>query len=191
MSKTKKHKKKFAAFANQLSPDECREQLVLAYIQMEKCLQVLRGEDVEPVAMKDNGESSDLELFYMCKKVREELDFLNGDDDIDENDVFQIAFTANSTQEMIGKLEDFLKDPKAFIEWLKKNRSGDSFKFTNGDEVWYVYEDVVQHGYIHYRMKGEDGETCYKTSLDHTICECDLFSSVDELFSNLRENIHE
>lgn len=191
MSKTKKLKKKFAAFANQLSPDECREQLVLAYIQMEKCLQVLRGEDVEPVAMKDNGESSDLELFYMCKKVREELDFLNGDDDIDENDVFQIAFTANSTQEMIGKLEDFLKDPKAFIEWLKKNRSGDSFKFTNGDEVWYVYEDVVQHGYIHYRMKGEDGETCYKTSLDHTISECDLFSSVDELFSNLRENIHE
>lgn len=73
MSKTKKLGKKFLAFVNQLSPDECRKQLVLAYIQMEKCMQVLRGEDVKPVAMKDNGESSDLELFYMCKKVAEEL----------------------------------------------------------------------------------------------------------------------
>lgn len=77
MSKLKKLRKKFAAFASQLTPDECREQLVLAYLQMEKCLQVLRGEDVEPVAMMDNGESSDLELFYRCKKVSEELDYLN------------------------------------------------------------------------------------------------------------------
>lgn len=77
MSKTKKLRKKFAAFASQLSPDECREQLVLAYLQMERCQQVLRGENVEPVAMKDNGESSDLELFYRCKKVCEELDYLN------------------------------------------------------------------------------------------------------------------
>lgn len=190
MSKTKKLRKKFTAFASQLSPDECREQLVLAYLQMEKCLQVLRGEDVEPVAMKDNGESSDLELFYMCKKVREELDYLN-DDDLDEDNVIQIAFTANSPQEMIGKLEDFAKDPKAFIEMLKKSRSDGGYKYSNGDEVWYVYEDLVQHGYIHYRMKGEDGETCYKTSLDHTVCECDVFSSLDELFSYLKDNINE
>lgn len=77
MSKTKKLKKKFNAIVSQLSPDQVREQLVLAYIQMERCQQVLRGFDVKPVAMMDNGESSDLELFYMCKKVREELDYLN------------------------------------------------------------------------------------------------------------------
>ena len=76
MSMTKKLKKKFTAFTSQLTPDECREQLVLAYLQMEKCMQVLRGADVEPISMMDNGESSDLELFYMCKKVREELDYL-------------------------------------------------------------------------------------------------------------------
>lgn len=73
MSKTKKLAKKFSAFVEQMTANECRKQLVLAYIQMEKCMQVLRGEDVKPVAMKDNGESSDLELFYMCKKVAEEL----------------------------------------------------------------------------------------------------------------------
>lgn len=86
MSKTKKLGKKFAAFVNQLSPDECREQLVLAYLQMEKCMQVLRGMEVKPVAMKDNGESSDLELFYMCKKVREELSTQE-----QENDTISIA----------------------------------------------------------------------------------------------------
>ena len=74
---------------------------------------------------------------------------------------------------------------------LKKSRSAGGYKYSNGDEVWYVYEDLVQHGYIHYRMKGEDGETCYKTSLDHTVCECDVFSSLDELFSYLKDNINE
>ena len=73
MSKTKKLAKKFSAFVEQMTANECRKQLVLAYIQMEKCMQVLRGEDVKPVAMKDNGESSELELFYMWKKVAEEL----------------------------------------------------------------------------------------------------------------------
>lgn len=77
MGKIGKLRKKFTAFVNQLSPDQVREQLILCYLQMERCQQVLRGEKVEPVEMKDNGESSDLELFYTCKKVREELDILN------------------------------------------------------------------------------------------------------------------
>lgn len=73
MSKNKRIKKKINAFISQLSPDEVREQLALAYLQMERCQQVLRGKAVAPVAMKDNGLSSDLELFYLCKKVAEEL----------------------------------------------------------------------------------------------------------------------
>lgn len=77
MGKIGKLRKKFTAFVNQLSPDQVREQLILCYLQMERCQQVLRGEDVEPVVQMDNGESSGLELFYMCKKVREELDYLN------------------------------------------------------------------------------------------------------------------
>lgn len=77
MGKIGKLRKKFTAFVNQLSPDQVREQLVLAYLQMEQSQRVLRGEDVEPLTMLDNGECSDLELFYRCKKAAEELAYLN------------------------------------------------------------------------------------------------------------------
>ena len=61
-------------FIASLSETEAREQLSLAYQQMELCMRVLNGEKgVDPVTMKDNGLSSDLELFYKCKKV---ADFL-------------------------------------------------------------------------------------------------------------------
>lgn len=73
--------KGFQSFVCSLSDGVARNELALAYMQMERCIQVLRGEDVEPVAMMDNGESSDLELFYMCKKVREELDYVKGGGD--------------------------------------------------------------------------------------------------------------
>lgn len=74
MGKSKRLRKRLQAFVDGLTPDEAREQLVLAYLQMEKCISVLRGYDVEPVGMLDNGECTDLELFYRCKKVRAELD---------------------------------------------------------------------------------------------------------------------
>ncbi len=77
MSKIKRLRKRFTAFVNQLTPDQCREQLVLAYLQMEKCKNVLKGYKVEPVEMMDNGDSSDLELFYRCKKAAAELGYLN------------------------------------------------------------------------------------------------------------------
>lgn len=61
-------------FIASLSEKEAREQLSLAYQQMELCMRVLNGEKgIDPVTMKDNGLSSDLELFYKCKKV---ADFL-------------------------------------------------------------------------------------------------------------------
>lgn len=74
MGKNKRIGKRLKAFVDRLSPEEAREQLVLAYLQMEKCIRVLRGHDVEPVEMLDNGRQTDLELFYRCKKVRAELD---------------------------------------------------------------------------------------------------------------------
>ena len=77
MGKIGKLRKKFTAFVDQLSPDQVREQLILAYLQMEQCQRVLRGEDVEPIEMLDNGDSSDLELFYRCKKAADELACLN------------------------------------------------------------------------------------------------------------------
>lgn len=57
-------------FVASLSEKEAREQLSLAYQQMELCIEMLNGKQgVKPVIMKDNGLSSDLELFYHCKKV--------------------------------------------------------------------------------------------------------------------------
>ena len=64
-------------FVDGLTPEEIKEQLKLAYLQMERCKQVLNGADVEPVEMKDNGLSSDLELFYSCKKCAAECAHLN------------------------------------------------------------------------------------------------------------------
>lgn len=57
-------------FVASLSEKEAREQLSLAYQMMELCLEVLNGNSkVKPVVMKDNGLSSDLELFYKCKQI--------------------------------------------------------------------------------------------------------------------------
>lgn len=64
----RKDRRKLQFFVNSLSEGEARRQLFLAYCQMERCLELLNGEDVEPVTMKDNGLSSDLELFYTIKK---------------------------------------------------------------------------------------------------------------------------
>lgn len=78
MSKRKKRIKELKNFVSQLSDMECREELICAYLQMENCQRVLRGEDVVPdQMMRDNGHQTDMELFYLCKKVRKELEYLD------------------------------------------------------------------------------------------------------------------
>lgn len=67
----------FSDFVSSLSEAEVRRELCLAYEQMERCIGVLSGEDTGPVDMLDNGESSDLELFYRCREARRELDKLS------------------------------------------------------------------------------------------------------------------
>ena len=53
-----------------LSEQEVRAQLFLCYCQMERCIRLLNGDKkVKPVEMADNGLSTDLELFYTCKRV--------------------------------------------------------------------------------------------------------------------------
>lgn len=59
-------------FVASLSEADAREELVRAYLHMERCQQVLEGKEVEPIEMKENGLDSDLELFYMCKKIYNE-----------------------------------------------------------------------------------------------------------------------
>ena len=72
-------KPKLREFVLGLSERELRNELIAAYLQFERCRRVLRGEDVEPVDMKDNGYSSDLELFYQCRKCADELAYLNNE----------------------------------------------------------------------------------------------------------------
>lgn len=194
MSKAKKLRKKFTAFASQLTPVECREQLVLAYLQMERCQQVLRGEDVEPVAMKDNGESSDLELFYHCKKVAEELAYLNKM--VHEG----MKFCARNLQNELDKIKirdyikpiDFHLEPfLRFKEELSKiSESLRMPKFGKGREVWYMFGDRVQHSTIEYTMYDVDGVT-YKTKLGHETAECETFGSLEELMENLKKTVNE
>lgn len=206
MSKIKRLKKRFAAFVNQLTPDQVREQLILAYLQMERCMQVLRGADVEPVSMMDNGESSDLELFYMCKKAAEELAYLNemahegkkvGTLELEvEIDTHEFEKELDSLCECLAPrvfdFETFLRFkgglPKISERFLKRDRSG--FLFEKGQEVWYMFGDRIQHSTIEYPMRDVDGVTIYKTKLGHSTAECETFGSLEELLENLKKTIN-
>lgn len=54
----------------ELSEQEVRKQLFLCFCQMERCISLLHGDKkVKPVEMADNGLSTDLELFYTCKRA--------------------------------------------------------------------------------------------------------------------------
>lgn len=196
MSKNKKLKKRFTAFVNQLSPDQVREQLVLAYLQMERCQQVLKGYDVEPVQMMDNGESSDLELFYRCKKAAEELAYLNKMVHegkkvgticfAAELPIMNLHFdTGNPNSVKWPFVETILAEYEN--EYAKKSSNG---RFAKGQEVWYMFGDRVQHSTIECPMRGEDGTTIYKTKLGHSTAECETFSSLEELLENLKNTVN-
>lgn len=68
---------KLKAFIGTLSDSEVRQELLLAYLMMERCKDVMEGKDIEPVTMKENGLDSDLELFFMCKKLKQDNDWLD------------------------------------------------------------------------------------------------------------------
>ena len=69
-----------------LTPEQAREQLLLALEQMARCRDALRGLDAEPVQMMDEFASIDLELFYRCRMMAAEMRYLEGDDDEDEDE---------------------------------------------------------------------------------------------------------
>jgi hypothetical protein len=125
MEKKKKElKERLAAFAESLSPEEAREQLVLAFLHMERCRQVLRGEDAVPVVMKHNGEDTALELFYQCRKVREELDWLDGGEDEDEDIVYHIDLNTEKLEQGLKRarklIREFAEDVSEVMESLEE-----------------------------------------------------------------------
>lgn len=122
MGKFGKLRKKFTSFVKQLTPDQVREQLILSYLQMERCQHLLRGDDVEPVTMLDNGECSDLELFYLCKKIREELDLLNHNDKKPKGESITIGVDVYYS-DAIKHLKDFKKSLDGFQSRLGNIKS--------------------------------------------------------------------
>ena len=71
--KKKSMTQRFRSFIDGLDEQAVRHELLQAYLQMERCQRILEGKETSPVEMMDNGLSSDLELFYMCKKRMMEL----------------------------------------------------------------------------------------------------------------------
>jgi len=204
MSKIERLKKRFTAFVNQLTPDQVREQLVLAYLQMEKCQTVLKGYDVEPESMMDNGESSDLELFYRCKKAAEELAYLNkmvhdgkkvGTLELEvkvdtrnlQNELDKIKIRDNIEQ-IDFHLESFFR---VMEELSKISESLRMPKYGKGQEVWYMFGDRVQHSTIVGVVREVDGVFIYKTMLGHETAECETFCSLEELMENLKKTVNE
>jgi hypothetical protein len=204
MSKIKRPKKRFTAFVNQLTPDQVREQLVLAYLQMEKCQTVLKGYDVEPVEMMDNGESSDLELFYHCKKAAEELVYLNKmvyDGKKVGTLELEVKVDTRNLQNELDKIKirDYIKPTdfhlEPFLRFKKEiSKISESLrmpKFGKGQEVWYMFGDRVQHSTIVGIVRKVDGITIYKTKLGHETAECETFCSLEELMENLKKTVNE
>lgn len=221
MGNTKKLREKFTAFVNQLSPDECREQLVLAYLQMEKCCKALKGDNVEPVKMMDNGESSDLELFYRCKKVRKELDLLERDSSCRGSEGIRFGINVELVpldvefHDLDDEIREFFENNgKRFHVFLSEtmNNNGtvpfetlfglfrdlngeagdkEESRFKKGDGVWYMYGDKVQYSVIDYPMKDKDGTVIYRTKSGHNTAECETFGTMDDLLDYLKDNANE
>ena len=197
-------KKRFTAFVNQLTPDQVREQLVLAYLQMEKCQMVLKGYDVEPEAMMGNGENSDLELFYRCKKAAKELAYLNKM--VYEGKKvctlkLEVKVGTRNLQNELDKinLRDYIKPTdfhlEPFLRFKKElSKICESLrmsKFGKGQEVWYMFGDRVQHSTIVGIVHKVDGITIYKTKLGHETAECETFGSLEGLMENLKKTVNE
>ena len=200
MSKIKRPKKRFTAFVNQLTPDQVREQLVLAYLQMEKCQKVLKGYDVEPETMMDDGKNSGLELFYRCKKAAEELGYLNkmvhDGKKVSGIKIELEVDTRKHLQDELDKLRvrDFIES-KPFLRFRKElSKISESLrmsKFGKDQEVWYMFGDRVRHSTIVGIVRKVDGITIYKTKLGHETAECETFGSLEELMENLKKTVNE
>lgn len=184
MSKSKRLRKRLTAFVNQLTPDQVREQLVLAYLQMEKCKNVLKGYDVEPVEMMDNGESSDLELFYRCKKTAEELAYLN-----------EIAAKPDKTiginvevdaSEAILRMKQLAELFRRFHDQLKPRQ------ITTGQEVYYLSKGRIHKGIFEtiIGLVQENGEpVCRLKGNDANIPARFLYDSAVRLASTIGKTV--
>lgn len=184
MGKIGKLRKKFTALVNQLSPDQVREQLILAYLQMEQCQRVLRGEDVEPVSMLDNGESSDLELFYQCKKSAEELAYLN-EIAAKPDKTIGIKFEVDAS-EAILRMKQLAEQFRRVHDQLKPRQ------ITTGQEVYYLSKGRIHKGIFEtiIGLVQENGEpVCRLKGNDANIPARFLYDSAVRLASTIGKTV--
>ena len=95
---------KLQSFIATLSDAEARHELLLSYQMMERCRDIIDGKDVEPVTMKENGLDSDLELFYMCKKLKRDRDEL---DELRKNTAGTVAGAIKTIDSMMEEWKNF------------------------------------------------------------------------------------
>lgn len=163
-------------FVGKLSIADLREQLVLAYMQMECCQEVLRGEDVEPVEMMDNGLSSDLELFYQCKKVSEELSYLNKE--LSAAETFKYHSTIKPTKEVLDMIRKYARERVKPV------------KFQTGDRVFYM-NGCIRECYIDGVEYSSGGGWAFTLS-DGSVLRglSGVFHTKEELVANLKDIIN-
>lgn len=205
-------KKKLAKFVKTLTEEEARHELLMAYLQMERCQQVLRGEDVEPVTMADNGESTDLELFYLCRKVRSELDGCRKSDGGKVSVGIDVSVTADDgileclrsicegepsddavdAVRKFSRLDSDVSDwndiKRIFFDYVRRNDA--SGKFAVGESIWYMFGDRIQHSRVKGVERDSDGMIIYRTEFGHETIEDETFSSLDDLVEYLNDTVH-
>ena len=185
MSK-KSLRKRLTAFVSQLTPDQVREQLVLAYLQMEKCNNVLKGYDVEPVEMMDNGESSDLELFFRCKKTAEELAYLNQiASKPDKKPEFSVSVNVGSGVDGLRKIAESFRELSMAIKPRQLTIGKEVFFLSKGRIHKSLLEDFI--GIV----KDETGDVvCRVKGHETAIPARYLFDSAVRLASNIGKTIN-
>ena len=183
MGKIGKLRKKFTAFVNQLSPDQVREQLVLAYLQMEQSQRVLRGEDVEPLTMLDNGECSDLELFYRCKKASEELAYLN---QMVSKPMVNVKFgIASGEAERLRKIAESFRELGLAMQPRQLTTGKDVFFLSKGRIHKSILEDFI--GIVN----DESGDVvCKVKGYENAIPASYLYNSAVRVASTVGKNVN-
>jgi len=159
-------------FVFSLSEKDVRRELLRAYTQMERCKEVLSGKDTEPVEMMDNGESTDMELFYTCKKKAEEIALLEE----------QLRGECAYTMSLDGNYTDTL------VQYVRKQRNK-QHKYHIHDTVYYMYFNTIKYSKVSgVELTLTDGYQ-YKTECGDILRECDMYSSVEDLLEKLKKGI--
>lgn len=165
-------------YVDSLNHDEVYKELQAVYMQMEKCRLAILGKDVKPVKKENGGLNIGFELFRLCNKAGHEKSVLEGL----LRDCSDFAALLLDNFAPIEPSEDYKKE-------LIDNRKKRERKYNVGDEVWYIYDGVVQNSKIKEVLGLTGGKWSYATGVCNGILEEELFPSMGDLFSYLKKSV--